>query len=54
MLENCVKSKNVKSIDDNEFVSNHWQCTLHSEKTDQAKRLKINSDEEAKYSATVL
>ena len=34
MLENCVKSKNAKFADDNEFVNNHWQCTSHSKKAD--------------------
>ena len=51
MLESCVKSKNVKSANDNKFARNHWQCTLHSERADQVKRSEINDDEEAKYSA---
>ena len=34
MLENCVKNKNVKFANDNEFVNNYWQCTLHFKKTD--------------------
>ena len=34
MLENHVKSKNAKSVDDNEFVNNHWQCTLHFKRAD--------------------
>ena len=53
MLESCIKSKNAKSADDNEFVSNYWQCTLHSKRTDQAKRLEINNDREIEYSVTV-
>ena len=32
MLKNCVKNKNVKSVNDNEFINNHWQCILHSKK----------------------
>ena len=51
MFENYVKNKNAKFTDDNEFVNNHWQCILHSEKVSQVKRLKINDGKKAEYSA---
>ena len=53
MLENHIKNKNVKSADDNEFASNHWQCTSHSERADQVKKSEINSGGETEYDATV-
>ena len=34
MLKNHVKSKNAKLTNDNEFASNHWQCTSHFKKAD--------------------
>ena len=34
MCESCVKSKNAKFTDDNEFMNNYWQCFIHYEKID--------------------
>ena len=53
MFKNCVKSKNVKFIDDNEFASNHWQCILHFKKINQVKKSEINDDREVKYNVTM-
>ena len=34
MFKNHIKSKNVKFINDNEFINNHLQYILHFKKID--------------------